>query len=319
MDSSAAAGLGSGLLPWIAHYLRDSRYLWADPFLWASAATAFAGLASGQALRALVPSRRAPASSSRRRSRRFARAIAFLSLGILAAATLLVLADKGALADALAPGGGLLPCAAAFSALGLLAGFSPLGLGLPLSGLCLVVLVLVRLALAGWLPFRQPAASPSGPAFEIARLLPYEAGAASFRGQIELPERDSVPVAQEAALASGSAGLMAETLALKGPLRLAARIAMPRARSAAFATTRLYRVSGLYGERGTSQDFPAPRNAGLLDAVLPLGAAEGPASSSAGLFGLALRLRVSSPAVPLVALQPVSFRLAEDGSSIAVK
>jgi hypothetical protein len=299
-----------------------ARGWWADPFLWAVAAALLAGIAAGQELGAVAAPVQGRIKAQRRRSRRIARAIAYLSLGILASTALFVFADKAALAEAWA--GVLLPCSAIALVVGLCSGFRPLVLGLPLAILFLAALFILGLGLEGWLPLRPGSGEASAP--EIARLLPFDVGSGSFRGQLELPERDSAPVAREVGLASTSVGIRVESLELRGPLRLAISIVRPTARSAAAADStrlRFYRVIGIAapGSATIATAFAAPRSIGILDLLLPLPAGEGlePTVSREGIFGLALRRRLSSPPVDLVLLQPVSFRLRADGSALIAK
>jgi hypothetical protein len=305
-------------------------YAWADPFLWIGTAAVFAGLAAGQALRAFAPAGPGRIHAFRLRSRRIARAIAFLSFGILAVAALFVLADKGGLAGAWASGParlGLLAWSALALAFGIGAGSRPLLLGLPLAGLGLVALGLVRFGLQGWLPIRSDAGAASD--VEVARLLPYEVGPASFHGQLELPRRDSLPVVQEVGLASSSIGLCVESLELRGPLRLAACILLPDARSFATAyspTQRLYRVVGLVAPGGLASGlaFPAPRYIRLLDAALPLPASvglepAGPTARATAFFGLAQRARRTSAEKPLAVLEPLVFGLGGADLAITVR
>jgi hypothetical protein len=301
MDSSLAAGGFAGLV--------------LDPYLWGAGSSLLAGLAAGQALRALRRSRRRADADRHLRSSRFARAIAYLSLAILALAGLFVLADKGGLA--LAWGAGRLAflssCAAAL-AIGACAGRNPLALGLPLAALVAALLLILGLALEGWLPLR----ADSGSRALVARLLPYEVGKGSFRGQLELPERDSVPVVQDLSLAATAVGLRAECLELGEPLRLAACLVSPKARlaSAPYADLlRLYRVAGLAGGAGAELDFRGPARLALLDAAMPLPADAGldpgsPPARREALLGLVRRTRSASAAVALVPLQPLSFELA---------
>jgi hypothetical protein len=230
----------------------------ADPFLWAALASLFLGLALGQGLRALVGIGRGGVKARRLRSRRIARAIACVSLGILALTALFVFADKAALAEAASAAQALTLLAWASLALvfGFCIGFRPLVLGLPFALVLFAALGSLRLALEGWLPLHASAS-----AGEIARLLPFEATGASFRGQLELPERDSVPVAQEVSLASGSVSLRAEIVELRGPLRSAYRLARLKARAAASTgdqtNERFYRVVGIAapGAGGTASAF----------------------------------------------------------------
>jgi hypothetical protein len=285
----------------------DSPGIASDAYLWASAAAVGAGLAAGQLARAFAPLLEKPAKSARRKSGRITRAAVFLSVGILAAAALLVLADKAALTAGLSRGGALAPWTAALAALACLAGFLPLAAGSPIAGLAIALLCLLRFSLEGWLPSRSVAGAP----VEVARLLPYEVGSGSFRGQLETPLRDSVPVAQEVGLSSSSVGISVECLALGGPLPLAAGAMIPRLRSSdASAGLLLYRVVALAAPGGPQQVFGAPPHGRLLDAVLP---------STADLLGLARRWRLSSPTVPLVALKRVSFSLSADGSTLSAK
>jgi hypothetical protein len=318
MASSLAVAAGSSLAP---------SALWAvqgaDPCLWVGLAAVFAGLACGQALRAFVRIRESPSLAAQRRARRLARAIALFSLVILSMVGLLVVADKAAILE---PGGGipriLLYWAAGLAFISLLAGFRPLVLGLPLASLCLAAFGLLFLCLEGWLPLR----SSNGPA-EVARLLPYQVGQGSFRGQLEMPERDSVPVVQDLGLASASVGLRVESLSFTGPLRLAANFAamgMGRALGPSFLpSSDFHRVVGLSSTGGELR-FDSPRHATLLDRIIPLPAGGGPAPGSAPesasiLFGAAKRTRCTSEAVTLVTLEPVLFSIGADGRVVVGK
>jgi hypothetical protein len=277
--------------------------LLAEPFLWACLGAFLAGAAATQALGAW----RAPS----RRGARLSRSALLLGLALLCLTGLLVLA--GAPRARAALGSGLVPCSAVALALGALSGARPLALGLPLLVLAAVPLVLLRLGLEGWLPLRPPAGEGAR-AVEIARLLPYEVDATRARVQLELIERDSVPVAQDLVLGAAAVSLRLESLALAGPLRLAAVLVLPERRKPAYGEgedgpARFYRVVGLGG-----MDFARPRYATLLDALLPP-PAEGAEGSSA-LFGLARRDARSSPAAPLSALRPLAFSLSADGAAV---
>ena len=217
------------------------------------------------------------------------------------------------------------------------------------------VLVLLGLGLEDWTPL-GPA---SGPTVEIARLLPYDVGPATFHGQLALPRREFAAPLGEMSLASGSVGICAETLQLRGPLGFLARLILSPAAAAlpptAFpgnpalaaasaaagtasssaagsaavvstATTEvcLYRVVGLVAPGGLVQTIPPPAHVSFLDAVLPLPAAAGfdlggDATDRRALLGLAERRRSSSAAVELAALQPVSFAMALDGYALSAR
>jgi hypothetical protein len=313
MDSSSSTGLG-GVVG-----------LWSDPFLWSLASALFLGLAAGQVVRALRRSRRRADDDRRRRSARFARAIAYLSLGILALAGLFVLADKTGLNEAWnAERTVLLASCAAIFVLGACAGRCPLALGLPVAGLLAAAFCLLGLAVAGWLPLRSDSGSE---AFVVARLLPYKVEPNSFSGQLELPERDSVPVVQDIGLASSSVGLRVECLELREPLRLVACLVSPKARASSAAwsgSLKLYRVAGVAAKGGLSLDFRGPAHLGLLDAALPMSADEGlePLSAPArteALFGLALRVRSTGESLRLVPLQPIFFEISRSDFSVRTR
>jgi hypothetical protein len=283
----------------------------ADPYLWSALAAIAAGLAAGQAVRALVPTVWGRAGFERKRSARGARAIALLALALLAAAALLVLADKTSLAAALPSG--LVPWACVLFGLGLVAGFRPFAAGLPLLAVAVCLVFSLGLCLEGWLPVRP---SNDG-GFEVARLLPYQTGPSGFRGQLELPERDSVPVAQDLSLSTNALKLRVETLAFAGPLRLLSSLAFPRGASAGYSPTlRLYRVVGAASADGSSSlDFSRPPRASWLDLFLGLGSRD----SRTALFGLASRRSLASPPAALVALESVSFALSADASTLALR
>jgi hypothetical protein len=308
MDSSAA-GIGA------------AGEVWVDPFSWAGAAALLLGLAAGQALGAALGAGRGRAAGKRPRPGRIARAIALLSLAILSVAALLVFADKTALGLALSRGGALAPFCAAALCLGFLAGLHPLVLGLPLAALALLGLGGLRLGLEGWLPLRPG----SGEAVEIARLLPFEVGPASFRGQLESPARGTASVTRELSLASASVCLGVQSLEFRGPLRLAGGLVRPGAASGAFPSAlRFYRIAGLAAPGGPRLDFAAPPHARLLDAALPppsigLPGPDGEGVSRSGFLGLVLRRSLWSPAAALAAFEPAVYSLSVDGASAFVK
>lgn len=313
-----------------------SSALVADPFLWALLTALAFGLAAGQGLRAFLPLPMGGAAFLQKRSARVARSIAVLALSCLDFACLLIFADKASLASELSSGAAvpLLPWACAAAILGLLAGFRPFVLGLPLLGLSLLALGFLSLCLQGWLPNR----ASEGGSFAVAHLLPYSVASTGFRGQLELPERDSVPVAQDLSLSTTSVSLRVESLALAGPLRFAASIVSlgkvpsgvisPRPSDPSTADAeagprfssvlRYYRVVGIVSPDGRSSlVFSRPRHAALLDAVIGLGL--GPDPSASALFGLASRSARSSSPVQLFALEPVDFFLSADGSELEAR
>jgi hypothetical protein len=318
-----------------------SSALGADPFLWALLAALSGGLAAGQALRAFLPLGGEREPMLRKRPSRVSRAIALLAIALLAISALLIFADKTSLASELGAGfrvgvlsGGavsLLPWACAVAALGLFAGFRPLALGLPLLGLSLLAEGFLSLCLQGWLPFRANASE----SFEIAHLLPYSVEPSGFSGQLELPERDSVPIAQDLALATTEVCLRVDCLTFAGPFRLAASIVSPggvsqggvssaadTSVSGAVATfspvLRFYRVVGMASPDGrASLAFAKPRYAALLDAFLGLGS--GASGSASALFGLASRSVRSSAIARLIVLEPVTFFLVADGSELRLR
>jgi hypothetical protein len=319
-----ASSGGGGLPAWEASapgfwWAGAPGFWWAqDPSLWVGLAALFAGIAVGQALRAFISIREPRVRSLGARSARIARAIAFLSLGLLAFTGLLIFADKGAIETAMnapfAGGAFLLPWACVAAALGLLAGFRPLALGLPIIALAAGSCVLLSLCLAGWLPFH----AASGEGYRIARLMPYEVGASSFRGQLETAERDSVPVLQELSLDSSSVSLVAESLELVGPLGFAAKVLASAgrisyaARGSYEASARFYRIVGLGAPGGPERAFAPPPSLGVLDAVLTAG-------GTRAIFGLVKRTRCASEPIALAALEPVHFSIDAEGLRIIGK
>lgn len=292
----------------------------ANPYLWASAAAAFAGLAAGQALRAFAPIREGALKAARRRPRRGARALAFLSLGILCVVGLLVFPAK----DGLAMGRGpdvLLAWSGLVFLLAFLAGFQPLVAGLPLALASCALAVALRLSLEGWLPLR-PAAS--GAPLRFAAFLPYEVGPAASRGHLELLERDSVSVSQDLSLGAAAIALTVERLGLAGPPGFLAELASAGSPGPAASPRLYYRVAGVAVPGAPAQPFAAPAHVRLLDLALPLPAGAGlepagPPALRSGPLGLCQRSRSTSAAAPLVALQPLSFSLGADGTVSSAK
>lgn len=291
--------------------LAAAGFWWAgEPCLWGGLAALFVGIALGQALRACIPIHETRVRSLGARPARIARAIAFFSLGLLASVGLLVFVDKALLTEALSASfsrGGmvLLPWACAAALVGLLAGFRPIVLGLPLAFLAAVASILLSLCLDGWLPLR----AAGGEGYRIARLLPYEVGASSFRGQLETAERDSVPVLQEISFDSSAVALSAESLELTGPLGLAAK-AFARSGGASLpGSATFYRIVGLVAPGGREKAFAVPPRATLLEALIP-------DASGSALYGTVKKARFASDFSPLLPLEPIVFSI--DAGSLRV-
>jgi hypothetical protein len=197
-------------------------------------------------------------------------------------------------------------------ALAFLAGLHWLAAGLPLSLLCLSSFLLFRLALQGWIAVdRDPRQN-----LRIAAFLPYELGKASARGQLEL--FGQVPSARELSLDSTLIALSVESLAFAGPLGFIASLASAPAPLKQLPRGRFYRITGIAAPGVPAKPLPEPPYLRFLEALLPLpsGAALEPGSSPAtqsSVFGLARRIRQTSQAALLIALEPVSFSLSPDG------
>lgn len=300
-----------------------------DPYVWATTAALFAGLAVGQTVRCLSFFGASPSETGRERARRTARALTYISLAILAVAGLLVLSDKAALARALGSAalgkggaffgsGALLPWAAFVAAIGIAVGLFPRAVGLPAAAGCLAGLIILRLALMGWLSL--PAA-PSDSYHKIAYLLPYEVGPATFRGHLEMSARDSAPASRELSLRASAVALSAESLELAGPLAFLGGLADPPKAPGA-GVLRLYRISAVSALGGIAETFPGPTHSLLLDVFLSLPPGAGLAPGGAAVsrttaFGLARRSRATSAAIGLAALEPVNFGLILDPLGIS--
>lgn len=309
--------------------------IWAEPYLWASLAAIFLGLAIGQGCAALffgLPERnpnrgglaRATAFlvQSRRRGRRAARAICFLSLGILSLAAFLVLAQGAEFVKAglfVGKASALTIWALALLVLAALAGLRPLAAGLPLALIFIALCVLFRLGLEGWAPLRLT----SGQALRIATFLPYELGGASTRGHLELLVRDSGPLVQDLTLDSSSLALSVESLALSGPAGFLAELVEALSPGRGGLGGRFFRVVGISGPGGKSLGFPSRSPLPVFETLLPLpeGAGlepSGRADAPGALLGFAQRSRASSEARSLVALEPLAFSLDEAGLPSAI-
>jgi hypothetical protein len=282
----------------------------ADPWLWIGAAALFLGVALGQAARAIIPERKKSARSGRRRSRRIARAVAFLSLAILFATGILIFSTKDALEPGIFPLEALAPYAAAAGLGGVLAGLFPLAGGLPLAALALASVLAFRAGIDGWTLYRE--------AGTVARLLPYEVGPASFRGELEVAGPGAAAGAHPASAAAGSASICVDALEFSGPLGLAARILGPgRGQGWYEGSRRFYRVAALVAPGAAPSFLDPPARQRWVDALLPLpeGAGLEPGGAlarSEALGSLATRYRSSGPGRALVALESVYYDLDED-------
>jgi hypothetical protein len=293
--------------------------LWADPYFWSTAAALFTGLAAGQFARGAggrIRGEGEPRKAVRRRARRFSRAIAFLSLGILSLAGLLVLADKTSTLEAGIWGGEarLLGIWALLVALlACLAGLYWLKAGLPLAALGFGILCLLGSSLRGWTPLRLE----GGTAARIATFLPYELGPKAFRGHLELAHPEAGSTGRELGLDSTALAISVEELSLRGPLAFLAALAAAPAQLPAPEPLRFYQVTGMAGPGAAPLEFPDRVTSPVVGALLPLSAEAGepggsPVSRSTA-FGLALRTRQTSQARSLVALEPVEFFLDGEG------
>ena len=276
-----------------------------DPYLWSALAALFAGLSLGQVSRwasTFFPRARTRRDARSKRARRWTRAVAFFALALLPATAILVFPAKASLSVA-----ALLPWSAAVLALGALMGAWPKAAGIPIALLVVAFFVGLGAGLSGWLAFKGPGL--------VASLLPLDvvvpqsaAEAPSFRGELELAERDSVPIAQRIEMQSSEVALVAESIELAGPLGLAAKLA----RSG--SSGRFYRVVGLVSPNAPPTLFPSAST--LLGRVAALGSGEGfePGAAPAmreALWGLFTRRRSASPSARLVVLEPLRFYLGE--------
>jgi hypothetical protein len=281
-----------------------------DPWLWIGASALFLGVALGQAARAILPERMRTARSGRRRSRRVARAVAFLSLAILFATGILVFTPKEALGPGAFPLEALAPYAAALALGGALAGLLPLAGGLPLAAVVLALALAFRAGIDGWTLYIG--------AGTVARLLPYEVEAASFKGELEVAGPGAAAGAHPASAAAGSASICVDALEFSGPLSLAARILGPSSGRGRYEPSRrFYRVAALVAPGAAPAFLDAPARQRWIEAVLPIaeGAGLEPGGAlarSEALGGLAARYRSSGPGRGLAALVPVYFDLDED-------
>lgn len=281
-----------------------------DPWLWIGGAALFLGIALGQTARALVPDRRGKGRPARKKSRRIARAVAYLSLALLCATALLVFPPKAALDPAALTMEALAPYAAALGAGGILAGLLPLACGLPIAAISVAGILALGAALEGWTPYRG--------ALTVARLLPYEVGPSSFRGELEIAGPGSGSGSRPVTAAAGAASICVDALELSGPLGLLARAFGPGPMTRSYEPARrFYRVAAMVSPGAAAVFMDAPARSKWIDAILPLpeGAGLEPGGAlarSETLAALAVRVRSSGPARALVALEPVYFDLDED-------
>jgi hypothetical protein len=281
--------------------LRVLLALTANPYFLAGLASLFAGLSVGQAL-GWARSRQA-----RKRSRRSAFSVAFLSLALLAIAGIAVFPPKASLGDL-----ALLLYALAVASLGALAGALPRTAGILIAAVAFASVPVLRTGLEGWAALRPGL---------VARLLPLPGGgtvgAASegaigtFIGELESTEQGGGT--RRIAFAGESAVLVIEELELRGPLSVIASFASPaEAEGAGESSSRLfYRLAGAGGPASVEL-FPGP--GGFLSRLVELPPSEGlsagaePARAAALLGFLVMRRATSSPA-PLAGLAPVEFEL----------
>lgn len=253
----------------------DARAGWlASPYLWLGLAALFLGLALGEACRWALAARRGDNPDAARRS---ALAIACLALALGAGAGLLVLPPKASLSEAL-----LFPWAAFLALVGACIGLWP-RVGLLVAAFIVFVSVgLLFDARRGWV-------SMSGPV-TVGRLYPFARADGRWRCELILYEHDSVPTAQALELASDNAALVVERLDFSGPAKL-------------LSPSAYYRVVGVADASGNFViRFPARKS--LVERLEPLPLA----STKSGPRGLLVRhSRLSSAALPLVALDPVYY------------
>jgi hypothetical protein len=232
-------------------------------------------------------------------------------VALLFATGLLVVPPKAALDPASLTVESLVPYAAALGAGGALAGFLPIACGLPLAAVAVAGILALRAGLEGWTLYRG--------AGTVARLLPYEAKASSFRGELEVAGPGASAGTRPASMAAGSASICVDSLELYGPLGLAARVLGPSPSRGSYAPRRLYRVAALVSPGAAPAFLDPPARLRWIDALLPL--AEGAGLEPGGalaraeaLAALVVRVRSSGPPRALAALEPVYLDLDEERS-----
>ncbi len=284
----------------------------ADPWLWIGAAAFFFGLALGQALRAVLPARNLTAVTARRRSRRIARAVAYLSLSLLFATCILIIPSNDVLDSSVVDMDVLASYAAAIAGAGALAGAFPLACGLPLLAIAAALALAIRAALMDWTLYRGPST--------VARLLPYEVGDSSFRGELEVLVPGAAVGTKIVSMDSNSASICVDILEFSGPAALTARILGPEAEQGPYTPLRrFYRVAALVSESAAPVFLDPPAHLGWIETVLPLpedaGLKPGAAPTRTEAMGsLIVRFRFSGTGNRLSPLQPMYLDFVDDGS-----
>lgn len=276
------------------------RGLVASPWFWGGLAAFFIGLAAGlvlarlaRALRGQVRARVAARghgggrglleAASERRSKALGFPVAVVvwaSLAILAGAAFLVFPDK---AEAFTwP---VLAWSLALAACGLVVGRFPRAGGAAFLALSLALCGFVWDATRGYVPFAGPV--------ELARLLPLSGSGGGWLAEFMAHGRDGLPVAQHLEFEGEAAALVVDRLDLLGPSTMA-------------GYRHFYRIAGLADSSGRLVvDFHPRRN--FVELFRPLDALKAQAAF------LLRRGRVTSAALPLVALQPLAFSLEASG------
>lgn len=277
------------------------RGLVSSPWFWGGLAAFFLGLAAGMALARLAGALRGHARARSRgegkglletaTARRPAgpgfpaAIIVWASLGILAGAAFLVFPEKA--------GAFSLPVLAwscALAACGLVVGRFPRAGG--------TAFLVVIVALCGFVwDSTRGYVSFSGPV-ELARLLPLSESDGVWLAEFMVRGKDDFPAARHLEFEGDAAALVVDRLDLLGPSTMA-------------DYRRFYRIAGLADSSGRLVvDFHPRRN--FVELFRPLDALKAQQAL------LLRRSRVTSAALPLVALQPLAFSLETAEGSGAV-
>jgi len=279
-----------------------ARGLVASPWFWGGLAAFFLGLVVGMVIarlgrrlrghvRGIIGARRQgggkglleAASARRPAARGFPVAIVvWASLAILAGAAFLVFPDK---AEAFTwP---VLAWSLALAACGLVVGRFPRAGGAAFLVALLALCGFVWDSTRGYVSFAGPV--------ELARLLPLSGSGGSWLAEFMVHGRDGLPVAQHLEFEGDAASLVVDRLDLLGPSTMA-------------GYRHFYRIAGLADASGRLVvDFHPRRN--FVEGLRPLDALKAQAAF------LLRRSRVTSAALPLVALQPLAFSLEADESA----